>query len=199
MPQARTYALARTGTTTQLVMVEATITEGMPETVFTGLPRDTLREARDRIRAAVINSGEHWPQAKIAIGLVPPRPGQHSSSLDLAIAIAIAILAAAESLPDDILANTIFVAELGLDGRLRAVPGLAELVATVIGAELPPTADDGRRTMVVPLQDIGVATEATKLIPAANLQPLGADSLANVAFWLRKNPYIDSGKMKLPE
>lgn len=97
LPAARTYALTSIGDKVQLVTIEAVITDGLPETVIIGLPSSSLREARDRIRAAVINSGEDWPAQKVSIRLEPAKLGSASGCLDLAIAIA--VVAAARDLP----------------------------------------------------------------------------------------------------
>src|SRR5580700_4654424 len=123
----QTYALTRAGQVTRLVTVEADVKEGLPEAVLHGLPNSCLREARDRIRAAIVNSGEQWPTAKITTGLSPTSSSDRTSSLDLAIAVA--ILAAAGEMPNDQLAYTLFRAELGLDGRLRPTVGIDELLA----------------------------------------------------------------------
>jgi hypothetical protein len=183
MTTATTYALVRVGYTAQLVTIEAEVSDGLPATVLVGLPEFALREARDRIRASIVNSGEKWPQNKISISLAPARLSSCSSSLDLAIAVA--ILAAAGNVPCDALEGVLFVAELGLDGRLRPTPDIAVLLTAIASAELPPAAKDGTRTIVVPLQDIRAATEAAELIPASKLRAIGTASLGNVAFWLR--------------
>ena len=70
---------------------------GLPATILTGLPDTVLREARDRVRAAIINSGERWPSSKITVGLYPAMLPKRGSAYDLAIAIA--IMAANGDLP----------------------------------------------------------------------------------------------------
>lgn len=183
MAAARSHALVHAGELACVVTIDAEVSDGLPEAVFVGVSASDLREARDRVRAAIINSGECWPQGRITISLTLPKQVTRISSLDLAIAVA--ILAAAGDLPGGNLADTLFVAELGLDGRLRPVPSIAVLLAGVYTAGLPQIANDGIRTVVVPLEDTQAATEAVGLIPVMNLRALGATGLADVLFWLR--------------
>jgi magnesium chelatase family protein len=76
MALARTHSVALVGVAGHLIEVEADIAQGLPMTILIGLPDTALREARDRIRAAIINSGESWPQQKITVGAVPGQPAQ---------------------------------------------------------------------------------------------------------------------------
>ena len=132
MALARTYSVALVGVRGHLIEVEADIASGLPATILVGLPDTALREARDRIRAAIVNSGETWPNSKITVGLSPAALPKRGSGFDLAIAVA--ILAAAEAVPAAALAGKMFLAELGLDGRLRPVPGvLPAVVAAAAG------------------------------------------------------------------
>ena len=117
MTLARAYSVALVGVQGHLIEVEADIASGLPVTILIGLPDTALREARDRIRAAIVNSGESWPAAKITVGLSPAALPKRGSGFDLAIAVA--ILAAAEAVPASALTGKMFLAELGLDGRLR--------------------------------------------------------------------------------
>ena len=122
MALARTYSVALVGVRGHLIEVEADIASGLPATILVGLPDTALREARDRIRAAIVNSGEDWPSSKITVGLSPAALPKRGSGFDLAIAVA--ILAAAEAVPLDAPAGKMFLAELGLDGRLRRLAAL---------------------------------------------------------------------------
>jgi magnesium chelatase family protein len=119
MRTARTQSIALTGTEGHLVTVEADIANGLPATTLTGLPGTSLGETRDRMRAAILNSVERWPDSKITVSLTPASLPKRSSALDLAIAI-VAANTGLPQLPD----NLMFLAELGLDGRLRPVPGI---------------------------------------------------------------------------
>jgi magnesium chelatase family protein len=168
---ARTFSVALVGVCGHLIEVEADIASGLPATILVGLPDTALREARDRIRAAIVNSGESWPNSKITVGLSPATLPKRGSGFDLAIAIA--ILAAAEAVPVSALAGKMFLAELGLDGRLRPVPGV---LPAVVAAEA------GVHTVIVAAQNVAEAALAP------GVQVIGASSLIEVIIWLRGGP-----------
>jgi magnesium chelatase family protein len=84
VPLARTYSVALIGVHGQVVEVEADIANGLVGMILVGLPDTALREARDRIRAAIVNSGEEWPQRKITVGLSPASLPKRGSWFDLA-------------------------------------------------------------------------------------------------------------------
>jgi magnesium chelatase family protein len=168
---ARTYSVALVGVCGHLIEVEADIASGLPATILVGLPDTALREARDRIRAAIVNSGQTWPNSKITVGLSPAALPKRGSGFDLAIAVA--ILAAAEAVPVDALAGKMFLAELGLDGRLRPVPGV---LPAVVAAEA------GVDTVVVAAQNVAEGA----LVPG--VQVIGASNLMEVIVWLRGGP-----------
>ena len=171
MALARAHSVAIVGVEGHLIEVEADIAQGLPMTILIGLPDTALREARDRIRAAIVNSGESWPQQKITVGLSPASLPKRGSGFDLAIAVA--IMTANNALPLSAPAGKMFLAELGLDGRLRPVPGV---LPAVITAE--PCVD----TVVVAAEN---AAEA-RLVP--DVRVVAAGSLAEVAIWLRGGP-----------
>lgn len=173
MSLARTYSVALVGVEGHLVEVEAHIADGLPATVLVGLPDTALREARDRIRAAILNSGQHWPKRKITIGLSPANLPKRGSGFDLAIALA--LLAADEDVALTVPKGMMFLAELGLDGRLRPVPGvLPAVVAAAAG---------GMTTAVVAAENEAEAA----LVPGVRV--VGAESLVQVMAWLRGGPF----------
>jgi magnesium chelatase family protein len=135
MALARTRAVALFGVDGQIVDVEAAITNGVPGLHLVGLPDTALSEARDRVRAAIYNSGETWPNRRVTVSLFPASLPKRGSGFDLAISIA--VLAAAEALPTDACAGQVMIGELGLDGRIRPVSGVlpAVLAAAGSGAE----------------------------------------------------------------
>src|ERR1700761_6716919 len=98
-----TYSVALIGVRGHLIEVEADIASGLPATILVGLPDMALREARDRIRAAIVNSGETLANSKITVGLSPATLPKRASGFDLAIAIA--VLADAEAVPVSALAG----------------------------------------------------------------------------------------------
>ena len=89
MTLARTYSIALVGAEGHLVEVEADIANGLPMTILTGLPDTALREARERIHAAILNSRQSWPETKITIELRPTNLPKRGRGFDLVIAVAI--------------------------------------------------------------------------------------------------------------
>jgi magnesium chelatase family protein len=112
-----------------LVAVEVHIAGGLPGFNVVGLPDASCREARDRVRAAIVSSGFSWPQARVTVNLAPSGLRKAGSGLDLAMAIG--VLAASGQLRTDDLTRTAFIGELGLDGSLRKVPGVLPLVGAL--------------------------------------------------------------------
>lgn len=108
------------------VTVEVHVSQGLPAFTMLGLPDESCREARDRVRAAVMSAGFRWPERKIVVNLAPPQFRKTGSGLD--IAIAVGILVATEEIPADAVRGLAFVGELGLDGSVRTVPGVAPMV-----------------------------------------------------------------------
>ena len=172
MPLARTYSVALIGVNGQVVEVEADIANGLVGIILVGLPDTALREARDRIRAAIVNSGEEWPQRRITVGLSPASLPKRGSWFDLAIAVG--ILAAAGKVPRAAVDGVMFFGELGLDGRLRPVCGVLPAVAEAASA--------GFGKVMVAEQN---AAEAV-LVPGVRV--IAASSLTGAADWLRGLP-----------
>ena len=169
MPLARTHSIALVGVAGHPVEIEADIENGLVGLLLVGLPDTALREARDRIRSAIVNSQEAWPQRRITVGLSPASLPKRGSSFDAGIAIA--ILGAAGVVPAASLAGLMFVGELGLDGRLRPVRGVLPAVAAAVSA--------GFGTVVVPADN---GPEAA-LVPG--IRVLAAASLSSLLGWLR--------------
>src|SRR5580704_8058694 len=122
MALARSHAMTLVGVRGHLVEIEVDIENGLVALLLVGLPDAALREARDRIRSAVVNSGEAWPQRRITVGLSPASLPKRGSSFDLGIAVG--IMAAAGVAPVAVLDRAVFLGELGLDGRLHPVRGI---------------------------------------------------------------------------
>jgi magnesium chelatase family protein len=172
---ARTITLQ--GTNGHVVDVQVDVAQGVVKTAMVGRPDASISEARDRCRAAVTNSRFEWPATRrVTILLSPadlPKRGPH---FDLAIAVA--VLAASGTVPRDSPAGIVFVGELSLDGRLRAVPGVLPMAMAASAR--------GISRIVVPEPQ---AEEAT-MIPGMTV--LGARSLAQVVAILRGDPVPDA-------
>jgi len=175
---ARTYSVALIGITGHVVEVEADIANGLPAMIMVGLPDTALREARDRIRAAIVNSGEKWPPHKITVGLSPASLPKRGSWFDLSIAVG--LLAAAGQVPRAALDGVMFFGELGLDGRLRPVRGVLPAVAAA--------AERGFRRVIV--ADANAAEAA--LVP--DVQVVAASTLAAALDWLCDTPGLRGGR-----
>ncbi|MBA7844198.1 YifB family Mg chelatase-like AAA ATPase [Klebsiella sp. RHBSTW-00484] len=121
MSLAIVYTRAALGIGAPLITIEVHISNGLPGLTMVGLPETTVREARDRVRSAIINSGYTWPAKKITINLAPADLPKEGGRYDLPIALA--LLVASEQLNATKLNQYEFVGELALTGALRGVPG----------------------------------------------------------------------------
>jgi magnesium chelatase family protein len=158
---ARTCSVALVGVEGVVVEVQADLEPGVAAFTLVGLPDKSLVESKDRVRAAVVNSGALWPQKKLTVGLSPASVPKSGSGFDMAVAVA--VLSAAERIDPKEIADLVMVGELGLDGRVRPVRGV--LPAVLAAAEA------GYRQVVVPEQ---CAPEAS-LVPGVSV--LGVRSL----------------------
>lgn len=104
------------------VTVEVHLTNGLPALSIVGLPEAAVRESKDRVRSAIINSNFEFPRRKITINLAPADLPKEGGRYDLAIALG--ILAASEQIPKAALANAEFLGELALSGELRPISGV---------------------------------------------------------------------------
>ncbi|MFR5131605.1 MAG: magnesium chelatase domain-containing protein [Terrisporobacter sp.] len=113
-----------------LVKVEIDISRGIPAFNIVGLPSTEVREARERVKSAVINAGYDFPNSRIVVNLSPADMRKEGSFLDLPMSVG--ILRKYINKKDSYLNESIFVGELSLDGHLRKVKGILPLV---IGAK----------------------------------------------------------------
>ncbi len=118
---AKVLSAALVGLEAHLVEVEVDIGGGLPQFSVVGLPDATVRESRDRVRAALKNTGFSFPVKKITVNLAPADLKKEGTGLDLAIAIG--ILAAEEVLTPEAVEGRVLVGELSLDGRVKPVAG----------------------------------------------------------------------------
>ncbi|MEU0696578.1 YifB family Mg chelatase-like AAA ATPase [Streptomyces niveus] len=158
---ARACSVALVGVEGVVVEVQADLEPGVAAFTLVGLPDKSLVESRDRVRAAVVNSGAEWPQKKLTVGLSPASVPKSGSGFDLAVAVA--VLGAAERIEARAIADLVLIGELGLDGRVRPVRGI--LPAVLAAAEA------GYHQVVVPEQTAGEAS----LVPGVSV--LGVRSL----------------------
>src|SRR4029453_3141716 len=129
----RTYSVALLGLNGYIVEVEADIGQTLPNFVILGLPDASLNEAKERIRSAAQNSGIPLSRRKITANLIPASLPKRGSGFDLAIAMAVLRAGGDIKLPE----GTVFISELGLDGRLRPVRGILPAVMAAVRAGYP--------------------------------------------------------------
>jgi magnesium chelatase family protein len=190
MALARAYSVALLGVDGHVVEIEADVGGGLPGFHLVGLPDAALHESKDRVRAAVVNSGLVWPNERIVLALSPATLRKAGSAFDLAIACA--ILTAREVLPQGALDRTVLLGELALDGRLRPVRGVLPCLLAARAA--------GIRHAVVPA---GVLEEAGLV---DGLEVYGAADLREVLGFLqgahdlsRPGPVVDDDGPEPPD
>ncbi|OAN12635.1 ATP-dependent protease [Photobacterium jeanii] len=121
MTLAIVHSRACVGVEAPPVTVEVHISNGMPALTLVGLPETTVKEARDRVRSAIVNANFEFPSRRITVNLAPADLPKEGGRFDLPIALG--ILAASGQIPTTKLANHEFLGELALSGRLRPVKG----------------------------------------------------------------------------
>ena len=169
MNLADTKSVALLGLEGHVVTVEVDIADGLPAYVLLGLPDAALSESRDRVRAAIVNCGEIWPNRKVTVSLSPAWLPKSGSSFDLAICIA--LLAASETITAQSISEIVFLGELSLDGSIRSVRGV---LPALIAAQKA-----GIRSAVVPLANF---QEASLM---QGIEIIGMDHVKQVLRWLR--------------
>lgn len=171
-----TYTLD--GITPRPVTVEVDLRRGLPAFTIVGLGDRAVREARERVQAAICNSGWAFPQQRVTVNLAPADLRKEGPGFDLAIACG--LLAATGEVPVDALGETAIFGELGLSGEVRACRGV---LAVAEGA-----GRDGARRIIVP------ASLTAEAELAGELAVFGAGDLREVAAILRDGaPGTSSG------
>ena len=165
MSLATVYSRAQTGMEAPLVTVEVDLSNGLPGLSIVGLPEAAVKESKDRVRAAILNSGFEFPSRRITVNLAPADLPKEGGRFDLPIALG--VLAASKQLPQDSFATNEFIGELSLSGELRAVHGV--LPAAVASYK-------HHRAIVVPIENGGEALLAkqTTVLATKNLLELSA-------------------------
>ncbi|MBU0514777.1 MAG: ATP-dependent protease, partial [Proteobacteria bacterium] len=110
------------GVDAYLVEVEVDLSAGLPGFTTVGLPDNAVKESKDRVRAALKNSGYPYPAKRITVNLAPADVRKEGSAFDLPVAMG--LLAASGMVPADDLGKYLFLGELSLDGRLKPVRGV---------------------------------------------------------------------------
>ena len=165
MSLAIVYTRAKRGIEAPLVSVETHLSNGLPSLNIVGLPEAAVKESKDRVRSAILNSHFEFPARRITINLAPADLPKEGGRFDLPIALG--ILAASGQIPINSLEETEFIGELALTGELRSVSG-------ALAASLQSQID--KRAIVVPKQNANEAALADKstVFSAGNLLQLCA-------------------------
>ncbi len=174
MALGRAFSVAVRGLEGQIVEIEADISSGLPGVHLVGLPDTALQESRDRVRAAITNCGNDWPQSRLTLALSPATLPKMGSVYD--IALAAAVMSAHGKKEWERLAKTLLLGELALDGRVRAVKGVLPAVLTA--------KREGWPAVVVPVDNLREASLVD------GVEVLGARTLGELHAWL-------SGKAQL--
>lgn len=148
------------GVDAHIVEVAAHLADGLVGMSITGLADASVRESRDRVRAAIVCTGFPWPQRRITVGLSPAWLPKVGSGLDLAIALA--VLAADERFPSEVLEGTVVVGELKLDGRVSATRGVLPIAMAALRW--------GYRRIIVPRSNV----EEARLVLGLEVIPVGS-------------------------
>ena len=172
---------ALAGIAAHALTVEADIASGLPGFAVVGLPDAAVSESRDRVRAAIKNSGFSFPQGRVTVNLAPADCRKEGAGYDLPIAVAIL---ASSSFITNLPHNAIYAGELALDGAVRPVPGvlaIAELAREIRAS-----------CLFVPVEN---AAEAA-LVPDITIIPVG--SLLALTLHLEGTRLIEPAPHELP-
>ena len=177
----QTQSVALLGLTGSLVEIEVDISDGIPMYSLLGLPDTALQESRDRVRAAISNCNEVWPNRKVTVSLSPAWLPKSGSGFDLSIALS--ILIAHGSIPQEPFESLIVLGELALDGKIRSVRGvLPALIAAY---------KSGISRAIVPSANQSEAALMTQM------EIFTFDSLREVLLWGRTGLYAKPQQLDL--
>lgn len=123
------WGMSVEGLSAQLVRVEVDISNGLPAFEIVGLPTTAVKEAKDRVRSALKNSGFNFPLQRITVNLAPADLRKEGTGLDLPIAVG--ILAALREIDTTLLDSYVFAGELSLEGVLRPIPGVLTMMVSL--------------------------------------------------------------------
>lgn len=166
------YTRAKLGIDAPLVTVEVHISSGLPSLAIVGLPETAVKESKDRVRSAILNSHLDFPARRITINLAPADLPKEGGRYDLAIALG--ILAASGQLPSQPLTQYEFIGELALSGELRGVTGALPSALACGGA--------GRELIISQTSASEAALGKTRV--------LGAQSLLQVCAHLQQREHL---------
>lgn len=177
------FAMALEGLEGLVICVECDLGLGLPGISVIGMGDAAVVQARDRVRAALSNTGLQWPSQKVVMSLSPAGVPKSGAGYDLAMVCAMLAAKKAKAGVQERLKHTVLVGELGLDGRLRSVPGVLPIV---VAAQRR-----GFRYVVVPEANAQEAAHAADT-PDQGIEVFTAATLGHVVEWM------ESGRGLLP-
>ena len=148
---AKIYSAIPHGFGGEIVEVEGDMNRGLPAFNIVGMANKTINEAKDRVRSAIVNSGFSFPDKKVTINLAPADLAKDGSHLDLPIALSVLLLS--RQLIEADVAGRLFVGELSLDGEIRPVRGIINIIEAAKQAEM--------REIFVPIKNLPQASLIT--------------------------------------
>jgi magnesium chelatase family protein len=157
------HSRASIGVIAPQVEIEVHLAAGLPAFSIVGLPEASVREARERVRSALLNAGFEFPARRITVNLAPADLPKEGGRFDLPIAIG--ILAASDQIPLNAINHYEFAGELALDGQLRSISGAIPLAIACVQAQ---------RSLILPLHN---ASEAAQV---ENCKVQGAEHLLQI-------------------
>jgi magnesium chelatase family protein len=165
------------------VEVEVDLSHGLPSFSVVGLPELSVRESRERVRAAIKNAGFDFPNDRITINLAPADVRKDGSSFDLPLAVGMLVVMGV--IPQEAVDGVLLTGELSLDGRIKGIRGALPMVLSA--------AKEGFSRAIVPTEN-GHESSVVK-----GVQVLGADHILDVVHYLKGEQELrsfDSGKKK---
>ncbi|MDO9622290.1 MAG: YifB family Mg chelatase-like AAA ATPase [Moraxellaceae bacterium] len=164
MSLATVYSCACSGLDAPLVRVEVHLSPGLPGLAVVGLPETAVRESKDRVRSAILNSGYEFPSQRVTINLSPADLPKEGGRFDLPIALG--ILAATGAIPEQSLKTIICIGELSLSGQLMPISGAlsASLMASKAGASLVLPTANGNEAALPACTEVLTADTLTQVV-----------------------------------
>ncbi len=150
------------------VIVEVDATQGLPQWTIVGLPVGAVKESRERVGSALVNSGFVLPPRRITVNLAPADVRKEGTAFDLPIALG--ILVATGQLPPESVSRRVFVGELGLDGSVRGIRGALSIARRA-------AANNGHAELVIPRVNLGEAgrVKTLRLVAPEDLRSLASE------------------------
>ncbi|MDX6769258.1 MAG: YifB family Mg chelatase-like AAA ATPase [Elusimicrobiota bacterium] len=162
MSLARVHSAGLRGVDGVPVLVELDLAKGLPSYATVGLPDGAVKESRERVAAAVRNSGYEWPRRRVTVNLAPARARKQGTHYDLPIALAL-LAASGQLVSDERTAGWCVVGELSLDGRVRPVAGALAMACRAKA--------DGFTAIVLPEENAAEASASgLRVIPVCDLR-----------------------------